>query len=75
MCQLLHMSIFAQYLTQSGTTQRAIAKAVSASPSYINELVKGTKSPSLKLAFAIERATQGAVPAASWGSDALAVQP
>lgn len=58
----------AAYIAQSGVTQRAIARAVAASPSYINELCKGLKSPGLDLAFAIERATDGAVPASSWVS-------
>jgi len=36
------------------------------SRSYLSQMAAGLKAPSLDLAFRIERATGGAVPAASW---------
>ena len=66
MCKLKRMQTLSTYLRDHGKTQREIARAVGASPSYINELCKELKTPSLKMAFAIERATDGAVLAASW---------
>ena len=56
------MTTLSQYLQASGTTQRAFAALVSVSPSYINEIAKGTKSPGLRLALRIQDATDGAVP-------------
>jgi transcriptional regulator with XRE-family HTH domain len=60
------MSDLQKYLDDNSITQREFAARVSSSPSYINEIVAGSKTPGLKLAFAIERATGGAVPASSW---------
>ncbi|WRH62073.1 MAG: helix-turn-helix transcriptional regulator [Fuscovulum sp.] len=54
------------FLSQSGTTQAELAKEVGVSRPYMSELVGGTKIPSLENAVAIERATNGAVPASSW---------
>ena len=44
----------------------ALAQAVGMSPSYLSDMKKGNRVPSLKVAFAIEDATQGAVPARGW---------
>lgn len=55
-----------EYLTKTGTSQRAFADKLGVSPSYLNELVKNLKQPRLDLAFRIERITKGAVPARSW---------
>lgn len=55
------MTALADYLDQAGVTQRAFAKKVGVSPSYICEIVKGTKSPGLKLALRIVAATGGVV--------------
>jgi transcriptional regulator with XRE-family HTH domain len=44
----------------------ALAEAVGISPSYLSDIKKGYRAPSLRVAFAIEDATQGAVPARSW---------
>ena len=54
------------HLTTTGETQSALAKRLGISRSHMNELAAGIKGPSLELAFAIERATMGAVPASSW---------
>lgn len=44
----------------------ALAEAIGISPSYLSDIKKGNRVPSLRVAFAIEDATQGAVPARSW---------
>jgi transcriptional regulator with XRE-family HTH domain len=43
-----------------------LAEAVGISQSYLSDMKKGNRSPSLRVAFAIEDATNGAVPARSW---------
>lgn len=65
------MAMLSMYLAETGTTQREFAVRLRTSASYVNELARGLKTPSLELAFAIERETSGAVPAVSW----LAQQP
>lgn len=47
----------------------ALAQAIGISPSYLSDIKKGNRVPSLKVAFAIEDATKGAVPARSWVSE------
>ena len=44
----------------------ALAEAIGISPSYLSDIKKGNRVPSLRVAFAIEDATSGAVPARSW---------
>ena len=44
----------------------ALAEAIGISPSYLSDIKKGNRVPSLRVAFAIEDATEGAVPARSW---------
>jgi transcriptional regulator with XRE-family HTH domain len=43
-----------------------LARAVGISASYMADIKKGYRAPSIRVAFAIEDATQGAVPARSW---------
>jgi transcriptional regulator with XRE-family HTH domain len=44
----------------------ALAQEVGISQSYLSDIKKGNRVPSLRVAFAIEDATQGFVPARSW---------
>ncbi len=60
------MKHLADFLTQTNTSQAKLADSVGVSRAYMSELVGGTKTPSLAVAVAIERATDGAVKAASW---------
>lgn len=60
------MTHLATHITTTGLSQAALAKELGISRSHMSELVSGAKKPSLDLAFAIERVTEGAVPAASW---------
>ena len=43
-----------------------LAEAIGISPSYLSDIKKGNRVPSLRVAFAIEDATEGTVPARSW---------
>ena len=43
-----------------------LAEAIGISPSSLSDIKKGNRVPSLRVAFAIEDATEGAVPARSW---------
>lgn len=54
------------YLKSAGITQDAFAALIGASKGHVSELANGSKRPSLELAAAIERLTDGAVPAISW---------
>lgn len=54
------------YLCSAGVTQRSFADAVGLSRSHLNEIISGRKRPSLDLAFAIARATSGAVTVDAW---------
>lgn len=60
------MPMFADFINQSGETQTAWAARLGVSKSYLSDLLGGKRRPSLDLAFRIERATGGAVPAAVW---------
>ena len=54
------------YLAQTGIRQSEIADNIGISRGYMSDLVAGEKTPSLKIALAIERVTAGAVPASCW---------
>jgi transcriptional regulator with XRE-family HTH domain len=66
MCERWGMETLASYLAASGTSQRAFAEAVGASPSFINEIVRGLKKPGRGLAVRIAKVTQGKIPADAW---------
>lgn len=50
-----------EFLEVENTTQRAFAKRAGISVSYLNEVVAGKKTPSLKKALAIYAATDSKV--------------
>lgn len=58
------------WLARNGLSQRAFAERVGAHYTIISRVVGGKMTPSLELAVAIERETGGAVPAASWVTQA-----
>jgi DNA-binding transcriptional regulator YdaS (Cro superfamily) len=60
------MMTLSSYLTENKIKQREFAVQIAVHPSIVSRLTAGQMSPSLELAFAIERETRGAVPAASW---------
>lgn len=51
-----------KFLKQTNQTQRDFARSVGVSASYMNEIVKRGKSPSLSVAAKIEAKTNGQVP-------------
>ncbi|WP_434612117.1 helix-turn-helix transcriptional regulator [Tabrizicola sp. M-4] len=63
------MTHLGTHISETGKSQAALAKDLGISRSHMSELVSGAKKPSLELAFAIERATGGAVPASAWVDD------
>lgn len=60
------MTQLAAYLSETKTSQAKLAEEIGVSRAYMSELVGGTKTPSLFVAVAIERATEGRIKAASW---------
>jgi DNA-binding XRE family transcriptional regulator len=56
------------YLAATKMRQSALAEVLEISRGHMSDLVNGAKQPGLELAFQIERATNGAVPAMSWVS-------
>jgi DNA-binding transcriptional regulator YdaS (Cro superfamily) len=60
------MTQLQSYIAEACLKQSALADTLGISRGYMSELVSGSKTPSLEIAVAIERATGGAVPAASW---------
>jgi DNA-binding XRE family transcriptional regulator len=63
------MTKLQSYLVQECLRQGDFAALVGATQATISKLASGTARPSLDLAFAIEKATAGAVPVASWDPD------
>lgn len=63
------------YIQETRTKQSAFAEQLGVSRSYLSELVGGSKRPSLNLAFAIERLTEGAVKASDWEAPAPDARP
>lgn len=60
------MMNLATYLTASNLTQDAFAAQIGVKQATVSRLVRGTAKPSIRVMAEIERATAGAVPAASW---------
>lgn len=54
------------WIETNGQSVNEFARRVEYDHSNMHKLVKGVIRPSLDLAFRIERATDGAVPAAAW---------
>lgn len=71
MCNMRGMITLTAYLETANITQSDIARAVGIDRSVMSRIVNGTVTPSLRVAVAIERETNGAVPAASWVSPPL----
>lgn len=59
------MQTLADYIKQSGLTQDAFARRVGISQSYLNDIAKGRKTPSLPVALRIATASGGVVSVAS----------
>lgn len=68
------MTNLSSYLTASNVTQAQLANMVSVSRGYMSELVNGSKTPGLRVALAIEKATRGKVKANSWAKAEMQTQ-
>lgn len=64
------MTTLAKFLTSAGVTQHEFAQNLGVTQATISRLARRKKTPGLRLAVAIEAATGGAVPAASWTTPA-----
>lgn len=60
------MSTLSDYLKANQILQQDFAKRIGATQGTVSRLAKQAMVPSLALAVAIERETNGAVPASSW---------
>lgn len=63
------------YLTDRSIRQADFAEQLGISQATVSRLAKRSMRPSLELAFAIEKATGGAVSVASWNPDLAQPQP
>ncbi|WP_299945299.1 helix-turn-helix transcriptional regulator [uncultured Ruegeria sp.] len=59
-------NVLANHLAAENISQRDFAVLVESHQSIISRIINGRLRPSLEMAFAIERATNGAVPASHW---------
>jgi transcriptional regulator with XRE-family HTH domain len=55
-----------KYLAEKDMTQAELCRLSGLPPPQVSEYVNGNRRPGLDAAFAIERATDGAVPASYW---------
>lgn len=60
------MHTLAEYLSTHSIKQADFAARLGLTQATVSRLARGVSSPSLDLAFHIERATGGAVPVAVW---------
>ena len=60
------MNKLERYLTHRGITQRFFAEKINTTPNNLNLLVKGKSTPSIKLAYEIEKMTGGMVTVYDW---------
>jgi DNA-binding transcriptional regulator YdaS (Cro superfamily) len=60
------MKNLSSYLTDTGTSQTAMASGVGISKTHMSQLVSGARDPSIELALKIERATAGVVAVETW---------
>lgn len=61
--------MFKDAIASSGKSRAEWAAELQISEAFLSQIVNGRKRPSLDVAFRIERATNGAVPASSWATD------
>ena len=63
-------SLFARWLKRHGLAQREAARVLGVSAPAFHAWIHGRKTPTIPHRAAIERWTDGAVPATAWASDA-----
>jgi len=62
--------MLAAFLKSREIKQAAFAAKIGVTPGYLSALLAGKKTPSLTVAVAIQRATDGSVPSDSWINEA-----
>ena len=67
---MLGMDTLNRYLKANNLSQSVFADRVGVNQATISKLVRGTISPSISLALAIQRETGGAVPVDVWDEKA-----
>ncbi len=60
------MTKLEKYLTHHSISQRGFAKRVRTTPNNLNRLVQGMSTPTLRLAYEIEKKTGGMVTVYDW---------
>lgn len=60
------MNKLAAYIAGTGSTRSSFAERIGISAPYLTQILNGDKRPSLDVAFRIEAATGGDVPACEW---------
>lgn len=60
------MNKFAEWIEQNDRKQRGIAQKIGISTSTLHEILRMGKIPSLKVAYAIEKYTQGEITVYDW---------
>ena len=60
------MNPLGKYLKSNGVSQRFFAKKVDTTPNNLNNLIRNKSTPSLRLAYEIEKKTAGAVTVYDW---------
>ena len=58
--------MFSDFIRSSGETRSAWAQRLGISKGYLSDLLNGKRVPSLEIAVAIQRATDGKIAADSW---------
>ena len=66
MCNIGGMTKLDEHLKQNSIRRRDFAEQIGVHESVLSRFCNGLARPALDTAFAIERATDGAVPASSW---------
>lgn len=68
MCEHAGMEKLRAYMKRVGIKPSEMAEAVGTSRGYMHDILTNRRRPGLNVAVAIERATNGAVPAAEWAA-------
>ena len=59
-------ALLVQHIEKYALTKKMFAEASGISSSMLSHILAGKRQPTLAVAFLIERASEGEVPAASW---------
>lgn len=62
----MNRKLLERYLRNRGESQRAFERRIGSKPGLVSRYLNEDRTPNGRLAFIIEQATDGAVPAAGW---------